>query len=364
MSDNRIRVGITQGDTNGIGWEIIIKTFADSRMAEDFVPVIYGSPKVATYYKNRLSDVDGFVYNPIQSVSQARRGKVNIIDCGPSEINIEPGKATAEAGKAAVASLRAAVNALKAGEIDVLVTAPINKESVQSDDFRYTGHTEFLAAELGGSPMMIMCSDILRVGLVTIHIPLAEVSGSISKELIVGSLKRLRETLRSDFGIVEPRIAVLALNPHSGDGGLLGTEEQEIIRPAIQEAFAQKILAFGPFAADGLFASGGFARYDAVLAMYHDQGLAPFKTLSPEGVNFTAALSKIRTSPDHGVAYDIAGKDKADPQSMREAIYAAIDIFENRRRWAEMNANPLQRYEREKGRDVSVQDLPDTEPQD
>lgn len=364
MSDNRIRVGITQGDTNGIGWEIIIKTFADSRMAEDFVPVIFGSPKVATYYKNRLSDVDGFVYNPIQSVSQARRGKVNIIDCGPSEISIEPGKATAEAGGAAVASLRAAVNALKAGEIDVLVTAPINKESVQSDDFRYTGHTEYLAAELGGDPMMIMCSEILRVGLVTMHIPLAEVSGAISKELIVECLKRLRATLRSDFGVVEPRIAVLGLNPHSGDGGLLGTEEQEIIRPAIQEAFAQKILAFGPFAADGLFASGGFARYDAVLAMYHDQGLAPFKTISPDGVNFTAALSKIRTSPDHGVAYDIAGKDMADPQSMREAIYAAVDIFENRRRWAEMNANPLQRYEREKGRDVSVQDLPDTEPQD
>lgn len=357
MSDNKIRVGITQGDTNGIGWEVIIKTFADSRMAEMCTPVIYGSPKVATYYKNRLSDVEGFVYNPIQSASQARRGKVNIIDCGPSEIPIEIGKATAAAGAAAVAALKAAVKDLKEGEIDVLVTAPINKESAQSDEFRYTGHTEFLAAELEGEPMMMMCSEVLRVGLMTIHIPLAEVSKAISKEKIVEALRRLRATLRSDFAIVEPRIAVLALNPHAGDGGLLGKEEQEVIRPAVQEAFEQKVLAFGPFAADGFFASGAFKKYDAVLAMYHDQGLAPFKTISPEGVNFTAALSEVRTSPDHGVAYDIAGKDVADPQSMREAIYAAIDIFENRRRWAQMNANPLQHFEREKGRDVSVHDL-------
>ena len=357
MSDNKIRVGITQGDTNGIGWEVIIKTFADSRMAEMCTPVIYGSPKVATYYKNRLSDVEGFAYNLIQSASQARRGKVNIIDCGPSEIPIEVGKATEAAGAAAVAALKAAVKGLKDGEIDVLVTAPINKESVQSDDFRYTGHTEFLAAELEGEPMMMMCSEVLRVGLMTIHIPLAEVSQALSKEKIVEALHRLRATLRSDFAIVEPRIAVLALNPHAGDGGLLGTEEQEVIRPAVQEAFEQKVLAFGPFAADGFFASGAFKKYDAVLAMYHDQGLAPFKTISPEGVNFTAALSEVRTSPDHGVAYDIAGKDLADPQSMREAIYAAIDIFENRRRWAQMNANPLQHFEREKGRDVSVHDL-------
>ena len=239
MSDNKIRVGITQGDTNGIGWEVIIKTFADSRMAEMCTPVIYGSPKVATYYKNRLSEVEGFVYNPIQSASQARRGKVNIIDCGPSEIPIEMGKATAAAGAAAVASLKAAIKDLKEGEIDVLVTAPINKESVQSDEFRYTGHTEFLAAELEGEPMMMMCSEVLRVGLMTIHIPLAEVSKAISKEKIVEALHRLRATLRSDFAIVEPRIAVLALNPHAGDGGLLGTEEQEIIKPAIVEAFEQ-----------------------------------------------------------------------------------------------------------------------------
>lgn len=363
MSDNRIKVGITQGDTNGIGWEVIIKTLADNRMTELCTPVIYGSPKVASFYKSRMTDVDGFAYNAIRSASQARRGKINLIDCGPADIEITPGVASEAAGKAAVAALRAAVTDLKAGDIDVLVTAPINKESVQSESFHYTGHTEFLADELSGEPMMIMCSELLRVGLVTIHIPLADVSRSLSEEKIVASLQRLRKTLKSDFGVVEPRIAVLALNPHAGDGGLLGNEEQLIIRPAIEKAFAEGVLAFGPFPADGFFASGSFSRYDAILAMYHDQGLAPFKTLTPDGVNFTAALSKIRTSPDHGVAYDIAGKDMADPQSMREAIYAAIDIYWNRHRWEEMNANPLRHYEREKGRDISVQDLPE-EPQE
>ena len=205
--------------------------------------------------------------------------------------------------------------------------------------------------------MMIMCSDRLRVGLVTIHIPVAEVSKSISKEKIIQSLTTLRSSLKQDFGIVEPRIAVLSLNPHAGEGGMLGTEEQEIIKPAIEEAFEQGTLAFGPFPADGLFAGGGYAKYDAVLAMYHDQGLTPFKTLSPDGVNFTAGLSAVRTSPDHGTAYDIAGKGIADAQSMRNAIYAAIDIVRNREQWAEWTARPLQHFEREKGRDISVKDL-------
>ena len=220
-------------------------------------------------------------------------------------------------------------------------------------------------AELGGEAMMIMCSDVLRVGLVTKHIPVSEIARNITKERIVRDLDTLRRALIEDFGIVEPRIAVMALNPHAGDGGLLGREEQEIIRPAIVEAFSKGVLAFGPFAADGLFAGGGYAKYDGILAMYHDQGLAPFKSLSPDGVNFTAGLSAVRTSPDHGTAFDIAGKDKADPQSMRNAIYAAIDIAEHRRAWAEWTRNPLQRAERDRGgRDVSVKDLPQTEKED
>ena len=272
-------------------------------------------------------------------------------------MRIVPGEPSPEAGRAAVEALQAAVRDLKEGALDALVTGPIDKETAQADDFRYTGHTEYLAAELGGEAMMIMCSDVLRVGLVTKHIPVSEIARNITKERIVRDLDTLRRALIEDFGIVEPRIAVMALNPHAGDGGLLGREEQEIIRPAVVEAFNQGVLAFGPFAADGLFAGGGYAKYDGILAMYHDQGLAPFKTLSPDGVNFTAGLSAVRTSPDHGTAFDIAGKDKADPQSMRNAIYAALDIVENRRRWAAMSADPLQHFERDRGRDASAKDL-------
>jgi len=359
MSEQKLKIGITQGDTNGVGWEVILKALADPRMTELCTPVIYGSPKAAGFYRNTLAEVDNIPFNTVSSPADAKRGKVNIIPTGAGEIRIEPGTAAPEAGKAAVEALRAAVHDLKNGGIDALVTAPINKESVQSDDFRYTGHTEFLAAELGGEPLMMMCSERLRVGLVTIHIPVAEVSAAITREKILTRLRQLREVLKQDFGIVEPRIAVLALNPHAGDGGLLGGEEQEVIVPAIREAFGEGILAYGPFAADGLFASGNYSRYDAVLAMYHDQGLAPFKTLSPDGVNFTACLDEVRTSPDHGVAYDIAGKDKADPQSMRSAIYAAIDIVNHRRAWREWTANPLQHVERERGgKDASVKDLP------
>ena len=295
------------------------------------------------------------------SAAEARRGKANLVACGETA-DIAPGKPTPEAGRAAVEALCAAMRDLKAGHLDALVTAPFDKETVQADDFRYTGHTEYLAAELEGEAMMILCSDVLRVGLVTKHIPVSEIARNITKERIVRDLDTLRRALIEDFGIVEPRIAVMALNPHAGDGGLLGREEQEIIRPAIVEAFSKGVLAFGPFAADGLFAGGGYAKYDGILAMYHDQGLAPFKSLSPDGVNFTAGLSAVRTSPDHGTAFDIAGKDKADPQSMRNAIYAAIDIAEHRRAWAEWTRNPLQRAERDRGgRDVSVKDLPQTE---
>ena len=361
MPENKFKIGITQGDTNGIGWEIILKALADPRMTELFTPVVYGSPKAAAYYRNTVAEIEAFSFNPVASAAEARRGKANLVACGETA-DIAPGKPTPEAGRAAVEALCAAMRDLKAGHLDALVTAPFDKETVQADDFRYTGHTEYLAAELEGEAMMILCSDVLRVGLVTKHIPVSEIARNITKERIVRDLDTLRRALIEDFGIVEPRIAVMALNPHAGDGGLLGREEQEIIRPAIVEAFSKGVLAFGPFAADGLFAGGGYAKYDGILAMYHDQGLAPFKTLSPDGVNFTAGLSKVRTSPDHGTAFDIAGKDKADPQSMRNAIYAAIDIAEHRRAWAEWTRNPLQRAERDRGgRDVSVKDLPQTE---
>lgn len=361
MPENKFKIGITQGDTNGIGWEIILKALADPRMTELFTPVIYGSPKAAAYYRNTVAEIEAFSFNPVASAAEARRGKANLVACGETA-DIAPGKPTPEAGRAAVEALCAAMRDLKAGHLDALVTAPFDKETVQADDFRYTGHTEYLAAELEGEAMMILCSDVLRVGLVTKHIPVSEIARNITKERIVHDLNTLRRALIEDFGIVEPRIAVMALNPHAGDGGLLGREEQEIIRPAIVEAFSKGVLAFGPFAADGLFAGGGYAKYDGILAMYHDQGLAPFKSLSPDGVNFTAGLSAVRTSPDHGTAFDIAGKDKADPQSMRNAIYAAIDIAEHRRAWAEWTRNPLQRAERDRGgRDVSVKDLPQTE---
>ena len=364
MSEQKLKIGITQGDTNGIGWEVILKALADPRMTELFTPVVYGSPKAAAYYRNTVAEIEAFSFNPVASAAEARRGKANLVACGETA-DIAPGKPTPEAGRAAVEALCAAMRDLKAGHLDALVTAPFDKETVQADDFRYTGHTEYLAAELEGEAMMILCSDVLRVGLVTKHIPVSEIARNITKERIVRDLGTLRRALIEDFGIVEPRIAVMALNPHAGDGGLLGREEQEIIRPAIVEAFSKGVLAFGPFAADGLFAGGGYAKYDGILAMYHDQGLAPFKSLSPDGVNFTAGLSAVRTSPDHGTAFDIAGKDKADPQSMRNAIYAAIDIAEHRRAWAEWARNPLQRAERDRGgRDVSVKDLPQTEKED
>lgn len=358
MPENKFKIGITQGDTNGIGWEIILKALADPRMTELFTPVVYGSPKAAAYYRNTVAEIEAFSFNPVASAAEARRGKANLVACGETA-DIAPGKPTPEAGRAAVEALCAAMRDLKAGHLDALVTAPFDKETVQADDFRYTGHTEYLAAELEGEAMMILCSDVLRVGLVTKHIPVSEIARNITKERIVRDLGTLRRALIEDFGIVEPRIAVMALNPHAGDGGLLGREEQEIIRPAIVEAFSKGVLAFGPFAADGLFAGGGYAKYDGILAMYHDQGLAPFKTLTPDGVNYTAGLYEVRTSPDHGVAYDIAGRDKADPQSMRNAIYAALDIVENRRRWAAMSADPLQHFERDRGRDASAKDLPE-----
>ena len=362
MSDNRLKIGITQGDTNGIGWEVILKTFADQRMLEVCVPVIYGSEKAADYYKRTIAETEIPSFNICTSADEARRGRLNLVACGDAELRIETGRRTDAAGQAAVDALLKAADDLAEGKIDALVTAPIEKSTAQRDGFRFTGHTEFLADKLGGEPLMLMCSDRLRVGLVTIHEAVSEVAQKITEEKIAAKLQQLRETLRSDFGIVEPRIAVLALNPHCGDNGLLGSEESAIIKPAIDRACDARVLAFGPFAADGFFASEAFLKYDAVLAMYHDQGLAPFKVISPDGVNFTAGLNAVRTSPDHGVGFDIAGKGKADPSSMRNAIFAAIDIVKQRRMWSEWTSNPLPHFERDKGRDVSVKDLKLPEP--
>ena len=360
----RLKIGITQGDTNGVGWEVILKIFADNRLTELFTPVIYGSSTAAAYYQKRLNDVEPMKFVVVDSAERAQQGRVNLVECGAKELSVTPGKPSKVGGEAAAAALNKAIEELKAGAIDAMVTAPIDKEMIQSEAFSFTGHTEFLAKELEGEPLMIMTSELMRVGLATIHVPVAEVAQSLSKELIVERINQINDSMRQDFGVVRPKVAVLALNPHAGDGGLLGAEEQEIIKPAIVEAYEAGVLAFGPFAADGFFASGQFKNYDAILAMYHDQGLAPFKTLTPNGVNFTACLAEVRTSPDHGVAYDIAGKGVADEQSMRNAIYEAIDIVQRRREWAEWNANPLQHFEREKGRDISIKDLPEQEHND
>lgn len=358
MNDNNIiKIGITQGDINGIGPEVIIKAFADPRMAEMCVPVIYGSSKVFSFYKKNVRESDSFSFQIIGNAREARTKRINLIETGSAEAKIEPGVASQESGAEAAAALQRAADDLASGEIDVVVTAPINKECMQQAGFGFTGHTEFFSDRFGGEPLMLMCSDVMKVGLVTIHVPVASVSGMLSKDIVVRRLKQMREMLIVDFKIVEPRIAVLGLNPHAGDGGVIGTEEIEIIKPAIEEVSAQGVLAFGPFAADGFFAAGGYRKYDAVLAMYHDQGLAPFKSLSASGVNFTASLPIVRTSPDHGVAYDIAGQGVADESSMRYALYAAIDIFRNRRWYAAISANPLKRYERERGADISVRDL-------
>ena len=360
----RLKIGITQGDTNGVGWEVILKIFSDNRLTELFTPVIYGSGAAAAFYQKRLNDVEPVKFVVVDSAERAQQGRVNLVECGAKELSVTPGKPSKVGGEAAAAALVKAIEELKSGAIDAMVTAPIDKEMIQSEVFSFTGHTEFLAKELDGEPLMIMTSELMRVGLVTIHVPVAQVAESLSKELIVERIKQMNASMRQDFGVVRPKVAVLALNPHAGDGGLLGKEEQDIIKPAIVEAYEDGVLAFGPFAADGFFASGQFKNYDAILAMYHDQGLAPFKTLTPNGVNFTASLSEVRTSPDHGVAYDIAGKGVADEQSMRNAIYDAIDIVQRRREWAEWNANPLQHFEREKGRDISIKDLPETEHHD
>ncbi len=431
---NKIRVAITQGDTNGIGLEVILKAMEDNRILELCTPVIFANAKAVSFYRKGLQMQIQLAHT--NDIKQLRDGAVNVVNVGADNLAIEPGEGTAAAGRAAFDALEAATAALAAGDVDVLVTAPINKHNIQGDDFRFAGHTEYLehkfipaetpagavieaqaegvtadngteivaetvtaetivaetaTAEAGESAtattaseaadgkskrrgrsrerqperlpvpakaLMILFNDRMRVALATTHLPLADVASAITTDNVLEKIVLLDASLRRDFAVYNPRIAVLALNPHAGDDGLLGAEERDIIAPAIAKARESRIMAFGPYAADGFFGTAAYTHFDAVLAMYHDQGLAPFKALSmDDGVNYTAGLPYVRTSPDHGTAYDIAGKGEADPQSMLHAIYAAIDIFRARANDAEANRNPLRRQYYDKGSDNVVLDL-------
>ncbi len=344
MSLPKLVVGITQGDSNGIGYEVIIKSLADERILDSFTPVIYGSSKLMGFYRKTLHNIGPMDINVISSAADAKQKKINLVNCLPDNIYAEPGQSTPDSAKAAIKSLEMAVKDLKEGQIDVLVTAPINKRAMNEEGFSNTGHTEYLQKEFGTDEVtMIMVSDQLKIGVVTGHIPLRDVPKSITKERILRKLRIMKASLERDFGVPNPKIAVLGLNPHCGDGGLLGDEEQSIILPAVQEAQAEGIQAFGPYSPDGFFGLGNYSRFDATLAMYHDQGLAPFKALCfSDGVNFTAGLPIVRTSPDHGTAYDMAGRDEADPRSMMSAIYTAIDIFRKRLQYDTLQEGRLQ----------------------
>jgi 4-hydroxythreonine-4-phosphate dehydrogenase len=342
-AESKIKVGITQGDINGVGYEVILKTLSDPRITEMCTPVVYGSPKVAAYHRKTIKGLENFNLNIARSADEASAKRANIVNVMGEEVKVELGKSTEIGGQGALTALRAAVKDLKEQKIDVLVTAPLNKQNVQSESYAFPGHTEFLASAFKvPEVLMLMVNDKLRVGTVTGHIPLAKVSAAISKELILKKLRLLSESLKQDYAISKPRIAVLGLNPHAGDGGLLGSEENEIITPAIEEAVKSGILAFGPYPADGFFGSESSKRFDAVLAMYHDQGIAPFKTIAFNyGVNFTAGLPIVRTSPVHGTAYNIAGKDQASPDSLRTAIYVACDIYRCRREYTEASKDAV-----------------------
>lgn len=340
--ETKIRVGISHGDTNGIGYEIIIKALQDGRMCELFTPIVYGSAKIATFHRKQLGITD-FNFNIIKKAEQASPRKANLVNISEEEIKIELGQPTKEAGKMALLSLEQATKDLSNGKIDVLVTAPINKKNIQSETFHFPGHTEYLAQKFESPDhLMLMVAKNLRIGVITGHIPLKAVSNTLNPELICHKVKSLHDTLVRDFGIRKPKIALLGLNPHSGDEGLLGKEEQEIIIPAIEKVNAEGMMVFGPYPADGFFGSDVNKKFDGVLAMYHDQGMLPFKALSfNQGVNYTAGLPVIRTSPSHGTAYEIAGSNKASAESFVQAIFLAIDIFHNRALHAEITKNPL-----------------------
>lgn len=340
--DQKIRLGITHGDINGIGYEIIIKALHDPRILELCTPIVYGSSKVASYHRKSLS-ISEFNLNLVKSADLAISKRANIINVNNDEIKIEIGKSTEIAGLLAEQALDMATEDLKKNNIDVLVTAPINKKNIQSKNFNFPGHTEYLAKKFNVSDdLMIMVCNSIRIGVVTGHIPLKDVSSSLTVDLIMSKLRIMNKSLIQDFAITKPKIAILALNPHASDNGLIGKEEQDIITPAIDKAMKENILAFGPYPADGFFGSENLKNFDGILAMYHDQGLIPFKLMSfKEGVNFTAGLPFVRTSPAHGTAYEIAGKDIASPSSLLQAIYLACDIYKNRLMHEELTQNPL-----------------------
>lgn len=349
MENKKVIVGITHGDINGIGYEVILKTFSDSSMFELCTPVIYGSPKVAAYYRKSMDIETNF--SIITSANEIQDDRLNIINCCDDELKVEIGKPTTESGKAALDALEMALADYRNGMIDVIVTAPINKNTIQSDEFNFPGHTEYIENRVGdgAKPLMILLKDDFRVALVTGHIPVRDIASTITKELIKQKLDIFNRSLKVDFGIDAPRIALFSLNPHAGDNGLIGNEEEEIIKPAIEEMAQKGVLCFGPYPSDGFMGSGNYTHFDGILAMYHDQGLAPFKTLSmDEGVNYTAGLPIVRTSPAHGTAYDIAGTGEASESSFRQAIYVALDVFRNRIIEKEISAHPLRKQYYEK----------------
>lgn len=350
MEENRkIRVGITHGDINGVGYEVILKAFSDSTMFDLCTPIVYGSPKVAAYHRKAVELQTSF--SIVNTAEEAQEGKLSILACTEDELKVELSKPSAEAGKAALDALERALADYKEGLIDVLVTAPINKHSIQSDEFHFPGHTEYIEERVGEGEkaLMILMKDDFRVALVTGHLPVKDIAAALTKELIMEKMEIFNRSLKQDFNIGCPRIAVFSLNPHAGDNGLLGTEETEVIIPAMKEMQAKGVQCFGPYPADGFMGSGNFTHFDGILAMYHDQGLAPFKALAmDEGVNYTAGLPIVRTSPAHGTAYDIAGQGVATEDSFRQAIYTAIDVYRNRAIEKQIHARPLRKQYYEK----------------
>lgn len=341
MSDEKIKIGISQGDINGIGLEVILKTLMEPSICEICTPVLFSSQKTVSYYRKVLG-LEEFNFNPIRDFNQFNNKKVNVFICYEEEVNIEMGKPSDIGGKYALISLEKATEALLNKQVDVLVTAPINKHNIQSPDFNFPGHTEYLGAKLGGEPLMLLCADDLKVAVVTGHIPVNEVAKKITTEKVYTKINQLYKSLVEDFGVRKPKIAVLGLNPHAGDNGVIGTEDNEFILPAVQKAMNENKMVYGPYSADGFFGNGTYKQFDAILAMYHDQGLIPFKTLAfNNGVNYTAGLNYVRTSPDHGTGYDIAGKNVANEDSFKKAIYLAMDVFKNRQLHAEITENPL-----------------------
>ena len=341
-----IKIGISHGDINGISYEVIMKAFLDPRVLEMCTPIVYGSPKIAAYHRKALN-IENLNFNHIKSPQEAHHKKANIINCIDENTRVELGKSTEMAGESSFRALDRAVSDLKKGWIDILVTAPINKDNIQSENFRFPGHSEFLAEQFRVKDyLMLMVSEYMKIGVVTTHLPLSEVSKHLSREVIFSKIRIISQSLVQDFGIPKARIAVLGLNPHAGDNGLLGKEEETMIAPAIKQARDEGIIAMGPYPADGFFGNGEYTKFDAILAMYHDQGLIPFKLTSfDRGINYTAGLPYVRTSPAHGTAYDIAGEDKASPDSFLQAIYYGIDIFNNRQLYREISKNPLRKYD-------------------